>query len=166
MFDKIQKQYQWTYFFRPVIEYYSEDLYEFIQKSLIIEDKEELFFGILSTTVKNLYELAFKVLILETNVARMENRLVGDTPKQKAGYFIKVLLRDKDYLMNLYSEYSELTRLMDLTVRNTFSYVKEIIESTGNEMKSLEENFGQGKVIGKIANISLVKEIHITGVKL
>ncbi|AQS12171.1 nisin biosynthesis protein NisC [Clostridium saccharobutylicum] len=155
MFDKIQKQYQWTYFFRPVIEYYSEDLYEFIQKSLIIEDKEELFFGILSTTVKNLYELAFKVLILETNVARMENRLVGDTPKQKAGYFIKVLLRDKDYLMNLYSEYSELTRLMDLTVRNTFSYVKEIIESTGNEMKSLEENFGQGKVIGKIANISL-----------
>lgn len=155
IFDEIQRQYQWTYFFRPVIEYYSEDLYKFIQKSLIIEDKEELFSQILSTTVKNLYELAFKVLILETNVARMENRLSGDTPKQKAGYFIKILLRDEEYLMNLYSEYSELTRLMDLTVKNIFNYVREIISNTENEIKSLEKQFAQGKVIGNITDINL-----------
>lgn len=155
IFDEIQKRYQWTYFFQPIVGYYAEDLYEFVEKSLVIEDKKILFSQILSATVKNLYDLAFKVLILETNIARMENRLVGDTPKQKAGYFIEVLLRDKGYLTNLYSEYSELTRLMDLTVRNTFSYVKEIITNTENEIKTLEKDFGKGKALGKLKEISL-----------
>lgn len=153
--DEIQKIYQWTYFFKPVICQYTGDLYEFIQKSNILENKDEIFSQSVLSVVGNLYTISYKVLVLETNIARMEGRLIGETSKEKAQYFINVLLKDESYLRKIYTEYPELIRLLDLSAKNTFSYIKEIITNTYKEIKSLDKKFNEGKGIGKISRIQL-----------
>ena len=154
-YDEIQQRYQWTYFFKPIINSHVEEFYNFIKNNQSLENKEDVLFQVISSVVDNLYNMAFKVLVLETNINRMEDNLIGETSKEKAQYFIKVLLNDKEYLENVYNEYPELTRLMNKSVINTFNYVKEIIENTSNEIISLEQKFNKGNPVGKIKKIEL-----------
>ena len=156
VFRKLQKTYKWAYFFKPIVISQARTLYQIIEENNeIIENKDELLYEIILSLVNSLYEKAFKVLILETNVARMDGNLVGETSKQKADYFANVLLKDELYLKVLYEEYSELTRLMTIDIDNTLNYIKEIITNTKKEINKLGEYFGKEKYIGKLKNIVL-----------
>ncbi|WAM33129.1 type 2 lanthipeptide synthetase LanM family protein [Caldicellulosiruptor morganii] len=149
----IHNEYKWVYFFKPIIRTYFEYIYELIQRSEFIHDKNEFMIQILKLAIENLYKIAYRVLILELNIARIESKLVGETPEQRANYFSDILLRNDDYIEKLYMEYNELTRLMDLCMRNFCNYLREIIENTEREEKQLSKKLLDGKHLGKLKSI-------------
>ncbi|HEY9063012.1 MAG TPA: type 2 lanthipeptide synthetase LanM family protein [Pseudobacteroides sp.] len=155
IFSRAAKTYKWVWFFRPIIRYHINDFYLYITESDFIVNKDEFLFEIICTILGNLNDMSYRVLILETNIARMDNRLLGENSTQKAEYFANTLLKDESYLRSLYDEYNELTRLMKIKVENTCKYLKDIIRNTKNEYNNLSDCFSEGKGLGKIRSIVL-----------
>ncbi|MDF2588579.1 MAG: hypothetical protein K0S41_2420, partial [Anaerocolumna sp.] len=178
IFIEAENKYRWIYFFKPVIGYYSLDLYKHLMEIEIIQDKEVFFKETILNIINALFTLTYKVLVLETNVARMDGKLKGETSVEKASYFSKVLLKDNNYLKNLYEEYFELTRLMKLKVKNICNFIMEIIDNTKNEYNQLIVHFSNGEELGKLVTMvmgegdthnngrSVVKLVFSSGLKL
>lgn len=178
IFIEAENKQRWVYFYKPIIEYYSLDLYKHLNETDIVQDKDVFFKEIILNTINALFTLSYKVLVLETNVARMDGKLKGETSVEKAQYFSTVLLKDNNYIKNLYKEYSELTRLMKLKVKNICNFSKEIIDNTKKEYNQLMVHFSNGNELGKLVTMvmgegdshnngkSVVKLLFSSGLKL
>lgn len=145
---------RWIYFVSPIIEYYSKSLYDHILFSKIISKKQDMFLGIVRSISVNLVPAIRRVMIVETEIAKNEGLLIGNSPQERANYFSDVLLNDETYLRKLYLSYPELTRILDLKVKETVNYIKNIISNTEHNIINLNNVFSDN-ILGNLEQIEL-----------
>ncbi len=129
MDDRLQKNMQWLYFFEPIMARYYDEYIKLIESVNFIEDKEQFKHGLFKNIYSKLLNMGYRTLVQETGIAEEENRLMGDTSQEKNNYYCKELLRNPEYLNEIYDVYPELVRLMDLKVGDIYKYVSEIFEN-------------------------------------
>ena len=147
--SQIQKEIQWAYFFEPIVNFYFASLYEKMSYRKSIENIDFFIKSILSNLYKKLVNMAYRVIVLEISIAKEDERLKGETSVERGKYYCDVLLKDNEYLKEIYEIYPELIRLLDNRTKNYFDYIDEII--TNIEQKPEIE----------LAHIGKIKSIEI-----
>ncbi|WP_394832283.1 type 2 lantipeptide synthetase LanM family protein [Pendulispora rubella] len=83
--------------------------------------------GLQNQLRERLLWLASRTLVLELNVARLQERLEGDTPEARCRYYTETLLRGRDEWERLFDEYQGLARLLCTTCLRWADAVSEVL---------------------------------------
>ncbi|WP_164491689.1 type 2 lanthipeptide synthetase LanM family protein [Staphylospora marina] len=111
--------------------------------------------SLLGQLAHRLFEVAHATLILELNVARVSEKLSGDTPEERYRHFSEVLLRDEQTRLSLYNEYPVLVRLAVTKTLHWVSHVSELLERIEADRDLLSQRFHSGHDIGVPEEIDL-----------
>lgn len=139
--EKVKEKYRWAFYFKPLLLFYGECLYKVINGNNLIIEKEKFFENTLLEICDILHEPSFRVIISEINTLREEKKLKGDSPKERGAYYSNVLLKDKEYISDVYKRYPELTRILDIFVQNEVKYISDILEETKSEFLNICNEF-------------------------
>ncbi len=101
-----------------------------------------------------------KTLILETNIARMENRLSGETKRERYESFIRLIGANESRL-SIYLEYPVLTRRVWQMLEQWFLVSSEFIERLNADYGLLNERFGLDSTI--LVAITGAGDLHCQG---
>ncbi|RDU24210.1 type 2 lanthipeptide synthetase LanM [Anaerosacchariphilus polymeriproducens] len=124
----IHQEVRWSGFYTPILMKYYKRLQDMIQGQDCIKDKEGFLKSIILDHVRSMVNMSFRVLVLETQIAKNEKLLYGKTSKERGKYFCDTMLYDSGYLKELYHVYPELIRLLDQKTKQTYFYIKEILD--------------------------------------
>lgn len=119
----------------------------------IVEDVDAFVEESIKQLLDQLFQLSYRVLIVEIHSASSTGKLLGETSEDRLTYYTTVMLQDKAYLSSIYNEYEVLTRLMKESTVQYFEYMLEILTRTQSEISNLEHKFNRGDSIGKIVRI-------------
>lgn len=150
---KIKMRLPYYYFFEPILNLALSRYYHRLMNMLILAGDLAFWENTLIQLALSLYQVAERTIILEINVARIEDHLKGATPQERFIYFTDVVLRDKDYLTALYGEYTVLTELMRTKADNYLSFLLEILENTQAELDSITRGLNNETPFGKVCSI-------------
>lgn len=145
----------WVYFYEPVIKKYIHNLLTVIEQSNIIDDKMLFLEVVILQICTQLHKVAFQTIIAETYYAKQNKLLKGNNPIERGTYFNDILLRDNKYRKEIYTDYPELTRLLDVKVKSSIEFVISIINNTENELIEIEKILNFGEKLGKIKEINM-----------
>lgn len=145
----------WIYFYEPVLKRYVEDLFDVVEKSNIIEDKNIFLHQAIYNMCNSLHLVGFQTIIAEIYYAKQENILQGDSSVDRGKYYNEVLLRDNEYRKGIYKNYPELVRILDIKVKNSIEFIIKIIKDTEQEIHKIENSLNNGKSLGKIKDINM-----------
>ena len=106
-------------------------------------DQKKLKPQLLDDLCNKLAMLSHRVLVLELNVARMEERLNGDTPKLRFLDFRKRILGEAKGWQRLFAEYQVLARLVSTTLDHWVQTATDLITRTVTDFTQL-----QGQLLG------------------
>lgn len=134
--DKYFHDFKWIGFFRPLLLKYDDTIKNIINSKLF-KDSERAFDLIYCQMLQSLVNRSFRVIVLEINLARQENILLGKDSEERYTYFVKELLLDNNFLAKIYNKYPELIRILDNYLENTTKYLKEILKNLNDEKNSL-----------------------------
>ncbi|MBU3107033.1 type 2 lanthipeptide synthetase LanM family protein [Clostridium gasigenes] len=140
-------------FFVPIISPNIICLKSRLSEFEIIEDKDIFMDTIVKYILDSLFELSYRVLILEVNVCRLEGKLKGETSQDRMKYFADVLLKDEMYITNSYVEYEPLITILDSFVENYSRFILEIIKNTEGNILNIKNEINNKKDLGKIVSI-------------
>lgn len=154
---KVESKTPFLNFYLPIINKNFHEFSNKIQDMEILKDKELIIVEIIESIISSLSILAERTMILEVNVARLENTLVGDTGEERFQYFIDTIIGKKKYQYSLYNEYFELTKLMYKVTENKFNYLIEVINNLSNNMGVIREKFNNNAIVGKVISINTGK---------
>lgn len=121
------------YLIRPFIKYAERQLSASLKHIKYINETSYL--EIYSHLGSNLLKKALKSFVLELNVSKLKGELEGDTPEKRFESFIK-LKSKTDNLVDFYSEYAVLSRIL---VRETVQYINNVREMFNNLTTEMEE---------------------------
>ena len=110
---------------------------------------EEILFANLP---ERLFRSIGRTLVLELNVARMEGKLQGDTPKARFDSFIESL-RQPEVALSLLQEYPVLARQAKICIEQWVTYSIEFLNHLCADWKSICHTFGGDEDIGELINI-------------
>lgn len=127
-FRVLASKYNWTGFFVPILNKHYLKCREMIWRSRNIKNKEEFFDIFVSNLLEHMINMSFRVLVLETQIAKNEGMLEGSDSRQRGKYYCTHLLWDYSYVQELYCVYPELIRLMNKIVTEIIIYLSEILE--------------------------------------
>ncbi len=108
---------------------------------------------LLDNLMQRLHELAGRVLILELNVARMMDQLLGTTPQERFHHFSTVRLRDPEVRAAILKEYPVLARLMSTALERWREANLEFMEHLAADREQLSQKFRGGGELGVLAAI-------------
>lgn len=151
--DTLKDRCYWNYFFEPVIKKYFDNLVDAISECNIISDIETFLLDVGTAMLIQLNQIANQTLIIELHYAKQNNLLIGKTKEERGQYFLNVLLKDDSYRKEIYSNYPELTRLLELKVKFITDYIIKIIHDTNKEISNIEFHLNNNQKIGKIKNL-------------
>lgn len=118
-------------FLMPFLRYAQKELLEYYQQltsyQLYIQ-KDSWIASVLQHLHNHLLRMAMKALILEVNIAKLRDELVGDTPEERFLSFIEQKLTKYDDILEILSEYPPLARLLTETTVQMVANQKELIE--------------------------------------
>lgn len=152
---KQNKKNRWSFFFKPVLLLYMDKLMKLVHSSDILENKDCFLENVIENIIDKLTALSYRTIIVETNIAKLDKRLVGETSVERGTYYTRKLLKDMNYLKEVYLVYPELYKVMRRTVSYNISYFNEILSNTKNYIHELEKTFHDGEELGKIYSIML-----------
>ncbi len=119
---------------------------------------------LLEALATRLHQLAYRVLILELNVARMMERLQGSTPQERFHSFSTVLLREPRARAALLEEYPVLARLMVTALERWQESSLELLEHLAADREMLEQTFLSGRELGTlVALLGGISDLHRRG---
>ncbi|WP_061860237.1 type 2 lanthipeptide synthetase LanM family protein [Priestia megaterium] len=144
---------QFFNFFQPIIKYYINKYYFDIQNLNNIDDHNLFICDIIQQIYKQLYAIAYKVLILEINISKEKNILKGNSSEERFIYFSNVLLKNVDFLIQLFKEYKELFSLLTYKAEHQVLYIIDIVNKTNSQLHKLHSKFENVKE-GKLKTIS------------
>lgn len=121
-------QYRWMGFFVPILETYYVKYQGIIQNNQYIKDEIKFLKNFEDNLLDRMINMSFRVLVLETQIAKDEGDLIGDDEYQRGDFFCTHLLWNWNYVQDLYTVYPELIRLLDRVVQSTIAYLEEILE--------------------------------------
>ena len=151
----------WFGFYAPILNIYYTDLCNHINHSKIISNKKQLIRSVVNQLLEKCNQISFRTLILETNIAKEEGKLIGDGPVEKGKYFSEMILADKQYVLQLYHIYPELIRCLKIQIENRVNFVKEVILKIEENKISIKKHFGE---TGCLVDISFGKgDTHNNG---
>ncbi|WP_368650816.1 type 2 lanthipeptide synthetase LanM family protein [Bacillus inaquosorum] len=132
---------EYSGFIFPFIRYHlSEKFYEIEKNSEIIDSKKGIE-SIVINTYNSLYKIFYKTMVLEINLAREQSLLQGDCPESRFDYFNNVLLKSKEFLIYLYSDYLEMFNLLNKRTKDIINFIISIISHTNRYAKYLKTVF-------------------------
>ncbi|WP_310601795.1 type 2 lanthipeptide synthetase LanM [Anaerosporobacter sp.] len=152
--EKIRVEDKWSYFYVPMLYKHIEKVYVGIEHAEIIADCDVVVEATLRDIADKLSDASYRMLAGELHVAADAKQLKGKTPKERGEYFSSQLLRDMDYLEELYLSYPELYKVMDRMVSYNIQYVLEIIQNTEKEYQNIKKKLDIKK-LGKLEKICL-----------
>lgn len=148
---------------RPLINYHLHLLHQEITK--ITEHETELPFEpkIISNLLlfylpKKLLRIITKTLVLELNVARLQDKLIGNTPEERFQNFIEYLSQPEQ-LINLLKEYPVMARQLIVTLENWLNFSQEFIHHLCTDFSEIKQVFAQ-KNIGKLIKLDVSGDSH------
>ncbi|GAA0748787.1 type 2 lanthipeptide synthetase LanM family protein [Clostridium oceanicum] len=141
------------FFYEPFINLNLNKWFKKIQNLHIIDDINVFFKNLIFCTLEKLSIYASRTLILEINIARMNNKLRNVSGSNTFEYYNYRLLNDKDYLCNLYSEYKELTKILLEKTNKYFEYNYEILKNIKNQLGNICEIYKKKLTDLKIISI-------------
>ncbi|MGA6161799.1 type 2 lanthipeptide synthetase LanM family protein [Amycolatopsis magusensis] len=95
--------------------------------------------SLVSGLVDILVGVSHRTLITEINSARESGLLRGKTPERRYDYYDEFLLRDLNYLTELFTEYPVLGRAMVQTGENWLSYTIELLTRLDSDLAELRD---------------------------
>ncbi|MDA1476954.1 type 2 lanthipeptide synthetase LanM family protein [Bacillus changyiensis] len=143
------------YFFLPLINKKADSFFKEIQEFKIIENVDIFVDYTLKQLLDQLFEMSYRMLVLEVNAAKIEGKLLGENSKERISYFSNVLLRDPAFLSNLYEEYNVLIHILRLSIDNYLNFTKEVIRNTEKQLSTLEAKLNNGLNLGRISKIEM-----------
>lgn len=150
---KFENDFVFLNYFKPILNYHLIWYYEKLNELKIINNVDEFCISSMNAILNTISSISQRALILEVNIARINNILCGETPKERFHYFTNQLLLNSDFLKELYYGYSELTNIINLKIKQYFDYILQIINNTQNESDNLSKKLNNKKPIGKIEKI-------------
>ncbi len=126
-------------------------------------DQNKLKPQLLDDLCNKLGMLCHRVLVLELNVARMEERLNGDTPKLRFLDFRKRILGKANGWQRLFTEYQVLARLVSGTLDHWVKTTTDLITRTTADLSELDNHFLGGSEYSWVAAKGGVSDPHCGG---
>ncbi|RCX19465.1 type 2 lantibiotic biosynthesis protein LanM [Anaerobacterium chartisolvens] len=151
----LKNQNMWVYFYEPVLKKYIDKLFAAVDKSNIIEDKNIFLQQAIHNTLNLLHLAGFQTIIAEIYYARQDSILRGDSSIDRGNYYNEVLLKDNEYRKEIYRNYPELIRILDIKVKYSVEFIIKIINDTEKEINEIENRLNDGKSLGKIKTMSM-----------
>lgn len=105
--------------------------------------------------VNKINALSYRMLILELNIAREDEHLLGETPQDRFTYFSDFYLSDTDVFNRLTNDYPVLIRLIYNTIDNWVNFISEVFYRLHKDNQLLSDQFNKGKPIGDITKLHL-----------
>lgn len=155
IYSELENKSFWIYFYEPIIKKYINNYINSIEDNEIIEDKEKFLVKSISTVLMQLHNIAYQTIIAEIYYAKEAGMLKGNTKEERGKYFSDVLLKSDEYRKEVYLNYPELCRILDIKTKQSLEYIEKIINDTSRELKSIEEKINNSSSLGKIKTILL-----------
>jgi type 2 lantibiotic biosynthesis protein LanM len=108
---------------------------------------------LLGNLLQRLHELASRVLILELNVARMMDQLVGATPQERFHHFSTVRLRMPEVRAAILKEYPVLARLMATALERWSETNLELLRHLAEDRELLGQRLLGGEELGTLVAV-------------
>lgn len=102
---------------------------------------------------QRLLDSALRTLILELNVARLQNQLVGSTPQERFEYFSEVWLGRKETQQALLQEYPMLARTLVTLCQHWVEAVSEFLSRLLADWTLIESQFSNQSDLGCLASV-------------
>jgi type 2 lantibiotic biosynthesis protein LanM len=93
-----------------------------------------------------------RTLVLELNVARLENRLQGDTPASRFESFIQ-LGQQPGWLLNMLSDYPVMARQLVVTIENWLNFSLEFLKHLCLDWADICDTFSLGQAPGLLREV-------------
>ncbi len=155
IFNSIYKTNRWIYFFKPILNKHVEELLFIVKNSCLIKEESTFLHEIIQNVVSRFTSMSFRLLVVETNIAKHENRLIGNNSNERSEYYSQKLLRDTQYINELYRAYPVLGDELDRMFKNTVNYIAEIIKNTEDNLLQIEQSILAGGTLGELKKIVL-----------
>lgn len=117
------------------------------------QDQDSFIGNTVKHILDHLFELSYRVIVLEVNAARMNGALKGGTSHERLSYFSEQLLTNKEYLLSLYKEYPALIELLNLAKDNYYHFTLEIIRNTAKHKPQLADKLNHGEPLGSLTKM-------------
>lgn len=152
---ELQENPPFILFFVPFLRYALGKMHDIcnIEKmeDMLTENLEK---DILNILVSHLYHICYRVLILELNICREENKLCGNNSKERMQDYSNNLLNDENYVEGLLQEYPVMYRLISIGIHNWLTNIKDILIHFKKDKSEIERKLFSGESIGEILKIS------------
>lgn len=135
---KIKKEIMYYNFYKPFINIFSNNLKKEISKMRILHDCDEIIIGSLKCLLNKICNIGGKTLIFETQIAKINSSLKGNTEKERFNYFNDVMLSNEVYLKSFYKEYKELITTLYIKTINLSNYFVEVINNINYIKKEIK----------------------------
>lgn len=147
-FEVIKRNSYWANFFEPILKKYLDELIDVLKESKIIHDNKIFLIQAISYIINQLNQVAYQTIIAELYYAKKSNLLKGNSKEERGKYFSNVLLKDNNFRKEIYVNYPELTRILDVKAKYATDFIIKIITDTDKEFYNIEKYFN--KKLGKI----------------
>ncbi|UAL58346.1 type 2 lantipeptide synthetase LanM family protein [Clostridium sporogenes] len=141
------------FFYEPFINLSLDKWFNKIQDLHIIYDINVFFQELILCILENISKYASRMLILEINIARMNNQFKNIPERTAFEYYNYELLNDKHYRCSLYSEYNELTKILLEKTDKYFEYIYEVLGNIKDQLENISIIYGKKLVDLKVINI-------------
>lgn len=118
--------------------------------------------SILQPVYQNLLSLSCQTLILELNIKRIHQELIGSTKEDRFNYFISNYITEPNDILTLLKKYPVLGRLMVTSMKNIVHSRLEALKHYLNDYNELQNKFG-GNFTELISIKGNVGDVHNSG---
>ena len=126
-------------FYKPILFYYFEGKSKFEEYQEQVLDIDNFMCRMLIQGYLYLHNYGKRSIIFELNYARENKELHGDSAEERYHFFNEEMLSDDMFLKDLYSEYSELFKVLTLKANQYVEYVIDILESYRRECHQIKK---------------------------
>lgn len=166
--DEIVSEYRDTipffFFYEPYINTSLRKWFDSIYSLDILYDINMFLKQCIYNLLRQLASMAARTLILEINIARMSEKLQGNTEKERFSYFHYKMLTNREYCSSLYFEYYELSKIMAQKTNDYFAYIYEMLTNIKSEVGIISRHYNIEKEKLIIESISTsAGDEHISG---
>jgi type 2 lantibiotic biosynthesis protein LanM len=127
----LKNQHPFGQFLMPFLRYAQKELQELYQQLTSYQSyiqRDSWISSVLQYLHNHLLTMVMKPLILEVNIAKLRDQLVGDTPEERFLSFIEEKITEYDDILAILTEYPPLARLLTETTVRTIANQKQLIE--------------------------------------
>ncbi len=106
------------------------------QNLKIVISNEEIFFKKIQHQFENqIYKLSYRTLVLDYNFQKKKGTLKGNTEKKKISHYNQILLNDPTYIIQLFSSFPCLLRIISNEIRKLKKFILELLHRFKKDYK-------------------------------